>query len=233
MVGVATFIAAKQGGRILVDGSGYQYKRTSVNPKLGVSYWRCRNKMSENCSTRAVLRDDSGIIQSVSPDHSHGNSFLKTKVRAVKEAKIRGAANLPTVAPRAVFADITGTVTAELKDSAAYIRKSSTIARAIQRKRIAEKGYPPIPKIYSSLDNITEKLSSTMDGSRFLVYNGKTIPDNPYEDAKRLMMFMSEEGRDTLASCEQWFVDGTFKSAPSPLFTQVHFVITWSHTFFL
>ena len=56
------------------------------------------------------------------------------------------AANLPTVAPRAVFADITGTVNQEMTDSAAaYIWKSSTIARAIQRKRVVEKGYPSIP----------------------------------------------------------------------------------------
>ena len=53
------------------------------------------------------------------------------------------AANLPTVAPRA---DITGTVNQEMTDSAAaYIWKSSTIARAIQRKRVVEKGYPSIP----------------------------------------------------------------------------------------
>ena len=72
------------------------------------------------------------------------------------------AANLPTVAPRAVFADITGTVNQEMTDSAgAYIRKTSMIARAIQRKRVVEKGYPSIPKTYSDLDNITDKLSST------------------------------------------------------------------------
>ena len=60
-----------------------------------------------------------------------------------------------------------------------------------------------------------------MDGLKFLLFNDKTIPENPHVDAKRLMIFMSEEGRDTLASYEHWFVDGTFKSAPEPLFIQV------------
>ena len=41
MVGVATFIAARQGGRIVVDDKGYHYKRTSTNKKTGVSYLRC------------------------------------------------------------------------------------------------------------------------------------------------------------------------------------------------
>ena len=221
MVGLATFVAAKQGGRIIVDEQGYHYKKTSVNKKTGVSYLRCRDKIAEKCDARAILIDESGY-KSVKPDHTHGNRFVKNKVRAVEQEKIMAAANLPTVAPRAVFADITGTVNQEMTDfAAAYVRKSSTIARAIQRKRVAEKGYPSIPNTYSDLDNITDKLSSTMDGSKFLLCNDKTIPENPHEDAKRLMIFMSGEGRDTLASCEHWFVDGTFKSAPAPLFIQV------------
>ena len=38
MVGLATFIAARQGGRIIVDEQGYHYKKTSVNKKTGVSH---------------------------------------------------------------------------------------------------------------------------------------------------------------------------------------------------
>ena len=92
MVGLATFVAAKQGGRIIVDEQGYHYKKTSVNKKTGVSYLRCGDKIGEKCDARAILIDESGIM---------------------------AAANLPTVAPRAVFADITGTVNQEMTDSAA------------------------------------------------------------------------------------------------------------------
>jgi len=119
MVGLATFVAAKQGGRIIVDEQGYHYKKTSVNKKTGVSYLRCRDKIAEKCDARAILIDESGIIKSVKPDHAHGNRFVKNKVRAVEQEKIMAAANLPTVAPRAVFADITGTVNQEMTDSAA------------------------------------------------------------------------------------------------------------------
>ena len=115
MVGLATFIAAKQGGRIIVDEQGYHYKKTSVNKKTGVSYLRCRDKIAEKCDARAILIDESEIIKSVKPDHTHGNRF----VRAVEQEKIMTAANLPTVAPRAVFADITGTVNQKMTDSAA------------------------------------------------------------------------------------------------------------------
>ena len=77
MVGLATFIAARQGGRIIVDEQGYHYKKTSVNKKTGVSYLRCWVKIAEKCNARAILIDESGIIKSIKPDHTHGNRFVK------------------------------------------------------------------------------------------------------------------------------------------------------------
>ena len=41
MVILATFIAVRQGGMIVVDDKGCHYKRTSTNKKTGVSYLRC------------------------------------------------------------------------------------------------------------------------------------------------------------------------------------------------
>ena len=55
MVGLATFVAAKQGGRIIVDEQGYHYKKTSVNKKTGVSYLRCRDKIAENAMLEPFL----------------------------------------------------------------------------------------------------------------------------------------------------------------------------------
>ena len=55
-------IAARQGGRIIVDEQGYHYKKTSVNKKTGVSYLRCWDKIAEKCDARAILIDESGII---------------------------------------------------------------------------------------------------------------------------------------------------------------------------
>ena len=55
-------IAARQGGRIIVDEQGYHYKKTSVNKKTGVSYLRSWDKIAEKCDARAILIDESGII---------------------------------------------------------------------------------------------------------------------------------------------------------------------------
>ena len=55
MVGLATFIAARKGGRIIVDEQGYHYKKTSVNKKTGVSYLRCGDKIGEKCDARVFI----------------------------------------------------------------------------------------------------------------------------------------------------------------------------------
>ena len=55
------------------------------------------------------------------------------------------------------------------------------------------------------------QLSTTSSGQPFLVLNDTVIPDNPTPNAKRMLIFMSQDGRDTLASCSHWYTDGTFK----------------------
>ena len=85
MVGLATFIAARQGGRIVVDDKkGYHYKHTSTKKK------GCRDKTAKQCDAKAILIDKSGIIKSVNPNHTHGNRFVKNKVRAFVQKKYYG-----------------------------------------------------------------------------------------------------------------------------------------------
>ncbi len=73
-------------------------------------------------------------------------------------------------------------------------------------------------------------LSTTADGQKFLLLNDTVIPEDPTPSAKRILIFMSEFGRDILAGCSSWYVDGTFKSAGGTLFTQILLVIGLSST---
>ena len=43
--------------------------------------------------------------------------------------------------------------------------------------------------------------------------------------APRVLVFMSSHGRDVLATCPVWFVDGTFKAVEQTLFKQIVFII--------
>ena len=86
MVGLATFIAARQGGRIIVDEQGYHFKKTSVNKKTGVSYFLtlCRFTLCRFTLSRAFdpLSFDPVSFDplSVNPKRMNGlkvNSVLK------------------------------------------------------------------------------------------------------------------------------------------------------------
>jgi hypothetical protein len=101
------------------------------------------------------------------------------------------------------------------------MRSHRTIARAIQRKRNAAKGYPKKPKTYDDMATIPQHLTETSDKLPFLVLNETVIPNNTAPGAKRLLVYMSDMGKEILASCNQWYCDGTFKSATGTLFTQV------------
>ena len=72
-----------------------------------------------------------------------------------------------------------------------------------------------------------------MDGSKIPTLQWYDYPRKPPWGRKRLMIYMSEEGRHTLASCKHWFVDGTFQSAPEPLFIQVKKLHQFKDNFFM
>ena len=76
---------------------------------------------------------------------------------------------------------------------------------------MAIKGYPKKPKTYDDMATVPVQLSTTSSGQPFLVLNDTVIPDNPTPNAKRMLIFMSQDGRDTLASCSHWYIDGSFK----------------------
>jgi len=109
--------------------------------------------------------------------------------------------------------------------SAAFMRSPQTLAKALQRKRIMQKGYPRKARTYDDLATLPSHLTETADGEKFLILNGTVIPDNETPNDKRVLVFMSSFGRDILASCSSWNVDGTFKPAKSTLFSQIVFVI--------
>jgi hypothetical protein len=110
------------------------------------------------------------------------------------------------------------------------MRSSSTLSKAIQRKRMEVKGFPKKPKSFEDLALVPPHLSTTTDNQKFLLLNDTVIPKDPNPNAKRLLVFMSEFGRDILAGCSTWYIDGTFKSAGGTLFTQILLVIGLSPT---
>jgi hypothetical protein len=79
--------------------------------------------------------------------------------------------------------------------------------------------------MFDDLLEIPEQFSKTADGQQFLVLNDTVIPDNPAPSAPRILAFLSQHGKEVLAGCKSWYIDGTFKSAENTLFSQIVFLI--------
>jgi hypothetical protein len=109
--------------------------------------------------------------------------------------------------------------------STAFMKKPRTIARAIQRKRQQVKGFPKKPKTFDDLKSLPAHLTETSDHQKFLILNDTVYPNDPSPNAKRVLVFMSEIGRDILLESEAWYCDGTFQAAASTLFSQIFLVI--------
>jgi hypothetical protein len=101
----------------------------------------------------------------------------------------------------------------------------NTINQAIHKRRKLLKGYPPKAKIFEDLVDIPDQFSKTADGNAFLVLNDTVIPANNIPNAPRILVFISNAGKEVLASCETWYIDGTFKAAENTLFSQVKFFL--------
>ncbi len=76
--------------------------------------------------------------------------------------------------------------------------------------------------------DIPPQLKVTSYGQPFLVLYDRVILDDPtLSNTKRLLIFMSQHGREVLSGCTSWYwyVDGTFRAASCTLFTQIVFVV--------
>jgi hypothetical protein len=74
--------------------------------------------------------------------------------------------------------------------------------------------------MFDDLLDIPKQFSKTADGQQFLVLNDAVIPDNLSPSAHRILVFLSQHGKEMLASCKCWYIDGTFKAADNALFSQ-------------
>jgi hypothetical protein len=78
-------------------------------------------------------------------------------------------------------------------------------------------------RTYYLLD-IPEQFSKTAHGQQFLALNDTVIPDNPAPNAPRILVFLSQHGKEALTGCTSWYIDGTFKSTDNTLFSQIVFL---------
>ena len=95
---------------------------------------------------------------------------------------------------------------------AAKFKPFKTISNTLHKRRVNK--LPTIPSDFSQLE-ITDEYCLTAKNQAFLRYDNKKL-DN------RVLIFIDDEALKILSESDEWYMDGTFKSAPiqlSQLFT--------------
>jgi hypothetical protein len=149
-------------------------------------------------------------VESVTPHNHAPDGALNDEERA--KAEIRDRASNSVEKPRQVVINCT----TGLSDEAAVLMpKYSASQRTIERKRKLEGVQMPAPSALRDIA-ILAPLMLTHRNEDFLLWDSGT------EDASRIIMFGTRGNLQVLEDNPHWFIDGTFKVAPT-LFTQLTF----------
>ena len=81
----------------------------------------------------------------------------------------------------------------------------------MRRRRGDQANYPPIPQTINGFQ-IPQEFAIIENGSMFLQY------DSGIDDAKRILIFATNDALQDLRRCANWAGDGTFKSCPAIFF---------------
>jgi len=94
------------------------------------------------------------------------------------------------------------------------------LKQAVRRARRVN--FPKNPVTLADLDCIDPQFQTTTTGEPFLLYDSKG--DSDFGASGRVLVFATRKNLEHLASSNTWYVDGTFKVAPS-LFTQLFTIL--------
>jgi hypothetical protein len=217
----ATWIPSQRGGRILQDSQLFQYNklRGGSNGQIGV--YRCVKYYTQKCNALAYVDVTRNIITKVGEHNSHSTDILRRQASIVVSEYVAHAAGNSLVPPRRVRGDILGALeSSTAPDTVHAVPKANTIAMQISRARKKINQFPALPDTLADLQVIPDEFAKTSSGGQFLIMN--EWMDEKRQD-KRSLIFMSEVGKFILSASSEWFLDGTFSTAPK-LFTQVFII---------
>jgi hypothetical protein len=197
-----SFFKNRKGCLNLQVSSGYLYSAKKALPDKDKSYCVCVSKERDACPATAITVTSSKVMVKQTGEHTHSNRLVERKVKEVEQENIAAAALLPTVAPRSVLGAIAVNLKTSMPGTSGFISSCHTINQAIHKARKQLKGYTPKNKMFDDLLEIPGQFSKTADGQQFLVLNDTVIPDNPAPSAPRILVFLSQHGKEVLAGCK-------------------------------
>ena len=205
------FFTSKSGNPI-VAYAGYSYRfdydLKSLDGKSGccVAYeqHKCKGRIRTSNNNKA------SIILGHPTEHNHAPEPGKVVARHIAQV-VATRASQTVEATRQIIQKSRAGIPL---DTAIFLPSYRSSQRTIQRKRKQENAPWPNPNHLSEI-NVPENLRFTTRNESFLIY------DSGSNDANRITLFSTTANINLMASCENWFMDGTFSVAPR-LFYQVY-----------
>lgn len=190
----------------LYDGYSYNFKRQNLE---GSIFWRCSKERSKRC--RGVMKTKNGEVLSTSEHQCGAPDEARLEVKRTLQMAKKRAREEDTGVSK-IYSQELGGLHNEGYDLVTEMPAQLTTKRVLyqQRNKVNGNQLEPEKRDDVLLDEETLKMR---DGSSFLLTDDKS--------GERIIIFSGTSGREGLASCQDFFMDGTFKSS-SKQFSQIY-----------
>ena len=207
------YVTSNKGGhKLLLEGFAYVKQKTL---KDGVMSYECElRRYKEACKARLKVQDWEVVDRL--HEHTHAPSDARCQ-RLKVMANMKRRAEETEEAPQQILTTNVQNVVGEVATQQPTIHH---IRRNIRRQRQKSGNPIPVPLTRADID-IPEEYRVTADGQDFLLYDSGA-------NNERVLIFSTQNNLNTLRGCEHWFLDGTFKTAPT-LFEQLYTIHGLTH----
>ncbi|KAL8622921.1 hypothetical protein ACOMHN_027042 [Nucella lapillus] len=197
MAQTGTLVRARRGCTLLYEE--YVYRKDSASNRK--HYWRCTTK---GCPGRAStsIEDPPKIIGS-SGQHNHLPDSETCKVRRMKTELCNLAKQDPVKTSSQVYSDWLANQVGDIEEEEPSLSSCRSMMNRARREEM-----PPLPASIAEID--LGPLNKTLRGDPFVLH---------HDD--RMFVLSTLENLWALQDSSILFMDGTFKAAPRPLFSQL------------
>jgi len=205
------FVKSNKGADFLVV-DGYTFRKEKVIQEKEI--WRCTEYRKAKCRSRCHTIGSN--FEKLPTEHNHVPDTAAVEARkAVTCVKERAAST--TEATHQIVSSSSANVTAAV---ATQLPSVANLKQTIRRIRRQEHAPLPTPVSFNDLQ-LPEEFTVTDRGERFLIHDSGP-------GTQRFLIFATTRNMELLARSQNWYSDGTFKTAP-PLFQQVYTIHVRQH----
>ena len=182
----------------LYDGYSYNFKRQNAE---GTIFWRCSEEKSKRC--RGIMKSKTGEVLSTSEHQCGAPDEARLEVKkTLQQAKKRAREEDTSVSK--IYNQELGELHNKGYEFVTEMPAELTTKRVLYQQRCKSQGNQAEPEKRDDVV-LDEEILKMKDGSSFLLADDKS--------GERILIFSGTLGKEGLISCEDFFMDGTFKSS--------------------